>query len=633
MTKLRFTHRGVVSLAILGQSAVSLADCYVDSQAGDDTKDAQSEANAVKTQAKIPTSCTVIRYKRGSLFNEAVKMSGSNKAYTNYGNASDPLPKFVVPHTTSSGSIVSSFQGNVTLDGLYLAGSHGDGTMANLSQGVCVMLGGNSKLLNCEISNCDIGIMLSGTGSLVQGNYVHDLTMAVDAASGVDPNSVGGAEGIFINGSNNEVAYNSFVNCSSAAAWTGGSCDGGATEVTVGAGATLGGVKVHHNFSFNSCGFFEVSSGGSSKGTFSDSEFYYNVSIDSGWLMLLQVNNTNLSNIRWENNTIVQHSGSSNAGMLTTIFTGTSSGQTGGSLAAGLVSMTNNLIVFDGVNPFGTVIDANITQTTNLIVNTASQSPGMVNVKGMTSASDFDLTSSSPAIDKGTTIAGLAQDYLNRAVPTGSAPDIGAFEYGAPGAGGSSATGGATATGGSAAGTGGVKATGGATSATGGKSSAGGVSSASTGGAPGVAGGTANTGGGAGIVAPSGGVSATGGAVSVTGGAVAITGGHTGTSTTGGTIGNGGIANTTGGVANATGGIVNSAGGTTGPGGQTPANTWLGGASSVASATAGSGNGTSADNVGACSCSTVGRRTQWSSAALVALLVLGLRRQKRKQSN
>src|ERR1700690_300334 len=303
MINLRFTHCGAVMLVILGQSAVALADCYVDSQAGDDTKDAQSEANAIKTQAKIPSSCTVVRYKRGSTFNEALRISGSAKTFTNYGTASDPLPQFVVPHTTSSGSIVSSFQGNVTIDGLYLAGSHGDGTMANLIQGVCVMLGGNSKLLNCEISNCDIGIMLSGTGSLVQGNYVHDLTMAVDAASGVDPNSVGGAEGIFINGSNNEVAYNSFVNCSSTAAWTGGNCDGGATEVTVGAGATLSGVKVHHNFSYNSCGFFEVSSGGSSKGTFSDSEFYYNVSIDSGWLMLLQVNNTNLSNIRWENNT------------------------------------------------------------------------------------------------------------------------------------------------------------------------------------------------------------------------------------------------------------------------------------------------------------------------------------------
>jgi hypothetical protein len=400
----------------------------------------------------------------------------------------------------------------------------------------------------------------------------------------------------------------------------------------------LSGVKVHHNFSYNSCGFFEVSSGGTTKGTFSDSEFYDNVSIDSGWLMLLQVNNTNLSNIRWENNTIVQHSGSSNAGMLTTIFTGTSSGQTGGSLAAGLVSMTNNLIVFDGVTPFGAVIDANITQTTNLIVNTSSQSPGMVNVKGTTSASDFDLTSSSPAIDKGTTTTHTL-DYLNRTVPASAATDIGAFEYGAPGAGGSSSTGGAAATGGS-----GAKATGGAPSATGGKSSAGGVSSATTGGAPAAtggapvaAGGTLSGTGGAGIVAPSGGTPATGGAIAVTGGSPATptTGGNPGAGgiAAAGGLANatGGLANAAGGIANATGGIANTVGGIAGLGGQTSASTGAGGTSTVASATAGSGNGTSADNVGACSCSTVGRKTRWGSAALFALLALGIRRKRESQ--
>jgi hypothetical protein len=291
--------------------------------------------------------------------------------------------------------------------------------------------------------------------------------MAVDAAadSGVDPNAVGGAEGIFINGSNNEISYNSFVNCSATAAWTGGSCDGGATEVAVGAGATVSGVKIHHNFSYNSCGFFEVSSmAGSSKGTFADSVFAYNVSVDSGWMMLLQVNNTNLSNIKWENNTVVQHSGSTNAGMLTTIFTGTSSGVSGGELAAGAVSLTNNLIILDGVRVFGTPIAAAITQTTNLIIDTANQDPGVVNVKG-TTAADYDLTSSSPAINQGTTISYLTTDYLDRAVPDPSGTtDIGAFEYGSAGSG----AGGRTTWGGNWNSSGGGPATSGSGNTTGG---------------------------------------------------------------------------------------------------------------------------------------------------------------------
>jgi MYXO-CTERM domain-containing protein len=406
--------------------------CYVDSAGGDDGNSGLSEAEAVRSQAKIGQTCTIVRFKRGSVFGEALKITTKVKTYTNYGDGSAPLPQFVVPHTASSGSLVNAYQGGITVDGLYLAGSHGDGTMNGLGKGVCVSLGGNSQLLNNEITNCDIGIMLMGAGTLVQGNYVHDLTMAVDAAPGVDPNAVGGAEGIFINGSSNEVAYNSFVNCSNTAAWTGGNCDGGATEVTVGNGGNVSGVKIHHNFSYNSCGFFEVSSGfGGSKGLFSDSEFSYNVMIDSGWMMLLQVNNTDLANVRWENNTVIQHAGSTNAGMITTIFTGTSSGVSGGALAAGSVLLTNNLIVFDGVRAFGDVIDPAITQTTNLVVDTSKQDPGFVNLAGTINAADFDLVAGSPAINAGTVLAHLPVDYLNRAVPDPASgqTDIGAFEF------------------------------------------------------------------------------------------------------------------------------------------------------------------------------------------------------------
>jgi hypothetical protein len=245
---------------------------------------------------------------------------------------------------------------------------------------------------------------------------------------------VGGAEGIFINGSNNEVAYNAFINCSSTAAWTGGSCDGGATEVTVGAGATLSGVKVHHNFSYNSCGFFEVSSGVQNNvgGTFADSEFFDNVSIDSGWLMLLQVNNTTLSNIKWENNTIVQHKGSANAGMLVTVFTGTSSGVSGGALNKGTVFLTNNFIILDGFTQQDYVmgLDANLEQLNNRIVKSPAENPGVVNVAG-TAPADFDLVSGSPAIDQGAS-TDHTLDYLNRVVPDPSGKtDIGAFEYNA----------------------------------------------------------------------------------------------------------------------------------------------------------------------------------------------------------
>ena len=455
---------GATLLAILGQASLALAQdvtCYVDSVQGDDTKSGLSEAEAIKSQAKIDKTCTVVKYKRGSVFpEEAVKISSKAKVYTNYGDPGLPLPRFEKTRSPNNGSIVSSYQGGITIDGLYLAGSQSENSMSNLMSGVCVMLGGNSKLINSEITNCDIGIMLFSSGSLVQNNYVHDLHVSVDAQPGVDANVVGGAEGIFVNGPDNEVAYNTFVRCAESADWQSGQCDGGATEVSIPANSTLSGVKIHHNYSYQSCGFFEVSSVTNAsnpvKGVFSDSEFYNNVSVDSGWLSLLQVCNTDLSNIRWENNTIVQHKGSLRAGMLVAVYTGLGSGMTGGDLVQDVVFWTNNLFVGDGVT-FQTP-HKNIVQQSNLIISTAKQDPGFVNLAG-TAATDFDLVQTSPAVNAGTLLANRTLDYLNRTIPDPSGePDIGAFEYGSTqvtppptpaigGAGGSPpGTGGTTAT-------------------------------------------------------------------------------------------------------------------------------------------------------------------------------------------
>jgi MYXO-CTERM domain-containing protein len=154
--------------------------------------------------------------------------------------------------------------------------------------------------------------------------------------------------------------------------------------------------------------------------------------------------------------------------MLTTVFTGTSSGVSGGALAQGVVSMTNNLIVFDGVTPFGDVIDAAISQSTNLILDASQQDPGFVNLAGQTAA-DFDLTAPSPAIDQGTVLPARTEDFANRSVPDSSGKtDVGAFEYDSTeGSGGLSGTGGAAATGGADA-AGGDGATGGTAEAAGG---------------------------------------------------------------------------------------------------------------------------------------------------------------------
>ncbi len=451
---------GAALLVISSHASLALAadvTCYVDSVAGDDANDGLSETTARASWSKIPSACTIVKYKRGSVFNlgagdtvyppKVATDGGTSYAtskittLTNYGDASLPLPKFIKQRQFGSGGMISAYQGNLTIDGLYFDGTESSVAMKTISQGIVIMGGNNMKILNNEITNSDIGIMLSGTGSLVQGNYVHDLHVVIDAPPGVDPNLVGGAEGIFVNASDNEVAYNTFIDCSDYAEWTGGDCDGGATEVTVpgGVGGTVSGLKIHHNFGYNNCGFFEVSSmgnlvgvgggiadAGGVKGLFADSTFYNNVSIDSGWISLLQVSNTDLKDIKWENNTFVQHKGSVNAGIMAIVYTACSSGMCGGALQPNTVFWTNNLWVFDGVNQVAP--DKNFVQTTNVITKT---DPGFVNLQGMTAA-DYDLTASATTvIDQGTKLDDITLDFLNRPVPdpTSGKPDIGAFEY------------------------------------------------------------------------------------------------------------------------------------------------------------------------------------------------------------
>jgi hypothetical protein len=217
-------------LSILAQSAAAFAadvTCYVDSVGGNDTNNGTSETTAWQSTAKLTgSSCTIVEFKRGSQFSVpkgtyAVDLMNLRniKTLTNYGDPSQPLPKFIKPHEASSGGMLASYMGGVTIDGLYLSGSRSDVNMSNLADGICVMLGPNTTI-----------------NVLVRNNYVHDLSISVDAPPGVDPNAVGGAEGIFVNSSHVEVDHNLFINCSTYAEWTSGTakrCDGGATEVTV----------------------------------------------------------------------------------------------------------------------------------------------------------------------------------------------------------------------------------------------------------------------------------------------------------------------------------------------------------------------------------------------------------------
>ena len=307
---------GAATISILAHSVTALAvDCYVDSNASS-SGDGKSATTPVQTQAAIPSGCTTVHYARGSVFNEAMKATSGATTYTNYGDSCQPLPDFKLPTGTAT-SVFQTFN-TVTIDGIKFEGSHntsGSNTAFDSGAGICVYLQGkNSTVKNCEVTDCDFGIMLQGDGSLATQNYVHDVNgQALDGAQGTDPNAVGGGKGIYAMANNVEVSYNTIINTITWPSWTGangsskGGCDGGATEIALQSGVTLTGYKNHHNFAYYTCGFFQVSTVPGSKGTFSNSQFYYNVMIDAAWMVLAQVNNTNFTSMYWENNTVVQH--------------------------------------------------------------------------------------------------------------------------------------------------------------------------------------------------------------------------------------------------------------------------------------------------------------------------------------
>jgi MYXO-CTERM domain-containing protein len=510
---------GATTTAILAYCASALAvDCFVDNVGGSDTNNGTSESTPFASISKLTSSCTTVKFKRGNVYklatgvkNLGITSFNSVKTLTNYGDPCQPLPQFVKDHVNGSGGMIQSF-GAITIDGLYLSGSKSANSMSNLADGIGVMLGAGSLIQNCEITLCDIGMMTSGDNVKVLNNYVHDLSISVDAPPGVDPNAVGGAEGIFVNSSHVEVAYNRFINCSTAAAWVtntnggGVRCDGGATEVTVGYAGTVTDVRIHHNFSYNSCGLFEVSSMPSTgsgtyvKGNFTNSEFHDNVVVDSGWISLLQINNTRLTNVRWENNTIVHHflptvQGKDASGNTVQIdmndyassyiqvipFNSTSSGVTGGGvLEQGDVYWTNNLWYIDPAIKNFSPTDATHASTDQFVKNITisgdkvfRDDPGFVDITSTTDPSAYDLKSGSGAIDVGVSNSNITTDvptdFVERARPAGNAYDLGAFEYGASNSGAKtigvisncgSSTGGAAPTGGASA-AGGAQSTGG----------------------------------------------------------------------------------------------------------------------------------------------------------------------------
>ncbi|HEY7373592.1 MAG TPA: right-handed parallel beta-helix repeat-containing protein [Polyangia bacterium] len=225
------------------------------------------------------------------------------------------------------------------------------------------------------------------------------------------------------------------------------------------------------------------------------------------------------------------------------------------------------------------------------------------------------LKSGSPLIDKGTNVQ---LPYV------GSAPDLGAYEFGATttGAGGAGGSGGTTGAGGStgSGGRGGAGGAGGATAGAGGntgtagaggRGGAGGTATGGRGGAAGSGAGGTSTAGAAGNTG-SGGTSAAGAAGNTgsggtsTAGAAGTTGTGSGGSSATGTAGNGATGTGGSGVTGTGGSSATGSAGTTGTGTGGTSATGAAGSGVTGAAGSGTGNVPGEGGAGGCSCSTSG---------------------------
>lgn len=290
-----------------------------------------------------------------------------------------------------------------------------------------------------EVRRCGAGVGIAGANQKVIGCYVHDGVMAVDTGNG---KTDWGANGVTVVGRNIEIAWNRFVNCAAPSKAFG--TDGGVIEFfgyvpttadPSGWNNVSDNISVHHNVAENCWGMLEGA--GKVTNLLIAHNLYFGGS-NSLFVLHLDTVVANASyDLRVENNTFVSGE-PKNVGTIFSLY----SVKRGDTHTGTTLTVRNNVMVVRGQVIYdAAAIGAAFVHDHNLI----SLAPGATLGTGVDQwvfeaterltdphfmdslGEDYRLAPGSPAIDAGVATT-FTTDLRGTPVPTGTAPDLGAYE-------------------------------------------------------------------------------------------------------------------------------------------------------------------------------------------------------------
>ncbi len=429
---------------------------YLDARTGDDSRDGRTPQTAWRRLFRVHsaglTAGDVVRLARGSVWRrESLFLDAGAQ-----GTAAEPIvieaygtgepPTIAEPgaHWNAAldfSGVAFGENGTATLPSKYVHLL--DVRIEDTKQTAISMSSQTSYIVvaGCEVRRCGSGISVAGAHQTVVGNYIHDGIMAIDTG---DPDVDRGAGGIGFVGEDLELAWNRLVNCIAPSKSFG--TDGGAFEFfgQKSTAADPGGwtyvsndIRIHHNYSENSDVFLECA------GKVTNLVIAYNLHIASP-NRAIEFHLDDLSyagpgsyGVRIENNTFVP--GAEYGAGATFLFLGAKFGTFH---AGNSVTIRNNLLSTGGMLAYDVnAIGAGLVHDYNVIRFTGSGTFGssgnawalaaherLADPKFVDEAMlDFRLAPGSPAIDAGVATA-FTTDLRGASVPTGSAPDLGAYE-------------------------------------------------------------------------------------------------------------------------------------------------------------------------------------------------------------